>query len=195
MKGQTGYRKLLFAPTDKGFGEWCLEIRKSKVFMKMYSLLSDESRLWHLAEYQERKKLLGQLNLIKSQLSDEEDAYLSLILSGKEKLDHRAVGGDRLFEVWKEAEELLISEFRAGSIDIPSFLKRCRESLGMSKAEISVIIGVSAKAYSNYESGRTRITAKDFWVLVCLASGSPTVTFKCIFQVVPMCCFAEGESV
>lgn len=168
MKGPTGYRRLLFAPTDKGFGKWCFEVRKSKAFMKTYSLLSDESRLWHLAEYQERKKLLGQLSFVKSQLSDGEDAYLSLILSGREKLDHRVAGGNRLFEVWKEAEELLIDEFRTEVIDIPSFLKRCRERLGMSKAEISAIIGISAKTFSNYENGKTQINAEHFSLLMML---------------------------
>lgn len=112
MKGRVGYRKLLFAPTDKGFEKWCFEVRKSKAFMKMYSLLSDESRLWHLGEYQERKELLTQLSFIKSQLIDEEVACLALILFGKKKLDHRNPINDRLFDVWKELETLLISILR-----------------------------------------------------------------------------------
>ena len=172
MKGQTGYRRLLFAPTEKGFGKWCLEVRKSKAFMKMYSLLSDESRLWHLAEYQERKKLLGQLSLIRSQLSDDEEAYLSLVLSGKEKLDHRVAAGDRLFAIWKDAEELLIDEFRTKTIDIPSLLKQSRERLGLSKAEISIILGVSTKAYSYYENGRSGIRGSLLWLVLSLLCDS-----------------------
>ena len=131
----------------------------------MYSLLSDESRLWHLDEYQERKKMLKQLNYVKSQLNDEENAYLSLILSGKEKLDHRVTGGDGLFQAWKELEEFLITEFRSEVIDVPSFIKECRERLGMSKSEIAALVGISSKTYSNYEAGRVRIPAKVFLVL------------------------------
>lgn len=168
MKGQTGYRRLLFASTDKGFGKWCFEVRKSKAFMKMYSLLSDESRLWHLAEYQERKKLLGQLSFVKSQLNDEEEAYLSLILSWKEKLDHRVAAGDRVFAIWKDAEELLIDEFRTKTIDIPSLLKRSRERLGMSKTEIAAIIGISPKVYSNYEKGGTNNCLALFSLIILL---------------------------
>lgn len=161
MKGQTGYRRLLFAPTDKGFGKWCFEVRKSKAFIKYFASLSDESRLRHLGEYQERKGLLRQSNFVKSQLNDDEEAYLSLILSGEEKLDHRVAAGDRLFYVWKESEEFLIAEFRTASmVDIPSLIKGFRESLGMSKTEIAAIVGVSAKAYSNYELGTSKISAE-----------------------------------
>lgn len=161
---------MLFAPTDKGFGKWCFEVRKSKAFMKTYSLLSDESRLWHLAEYQERKKLLGQLSFVKSQLNYEEEAYLSLLLTGRSKLDHRVMEGDTLFDVWKESEELLIAKFRAETVDISTLLKKSRERLGMSITEITTIIGVSIKTYSNYEKRKTNISAEIFLKMMLLAS-------------------------
>lgn len=51
--------------------------------MKTFALLSDESRLFHLGEYQERKKLFKRFSFVKSQLSKIESTYLSLVLSGK----------------------------------------------------------------------------------------------------------------
>lgn len=157
MKGQAGFRRLLFAPTDKGFGKWCFEVRKSKAFIKAFASFSCEPRLWCLDEYRERKKLLKQLDFVKSQLGDEEAAYLSLILSGKEKLDHRVPAGDSLFTVWKESEKLLIAEFRAVPIDALSSLKKHRERMNMSKSEIASIVGVSVKTYSSYENGISKI--------------------------------------
>ncbi|MBP5091350.1 MAG: helix-turn-helix transcriptional regulator [Bacilli bacterium] len=138
--------------------------------MKTFALLSDESRLFHLGEYQERKKLLKQLSFVKNQLGKIESTYLSLVLSGKEKLDRRVASANRVFTIWKESEHLLIAGFRAETIDVSPFIKECREGLGMSQAEVASILGVSAKTYSNYEKGRTMIGTEVFLMLTRLLS-------------------------
>lgn len=143
--------------------------------------------LWHLGEYQERKELLTQLSFIKSQLIDEEVACLALILFGKKKLDHRNPINDRLFDVWKELETLLISIFKTEAPDVPNVLKRGRLKMGMSKNEIAAIIGVSPRAYSNYENGRRSIDAYSFALLM-------TLFFGCAFTFFGNTSFNKGAS-
>ena len=94
---------------------------------------------------------------------------MPLLLSGKEKLDHSVTAGDRFFVIWKESEERLISMFRDDVMDIHLFIKECRFRLGFSKNEIATLIGVSSRAYSNYENGRTRIAAEDLLRLIVLS--------------------------
>lgn len=76
-----------------------------------------------------------------------------------------------LFAIWKESEEFSIIKFREEVIDAPLFLRRCRERLGMSKAEIAAIVGASVRTYSNYEIGRSTEISVSVFLHLCRLNG------------------------